>query len=89
MNILEVSQILGVSITIKNTISDDVERKWSATIDDLEVKDGCLIGSATGFGPTPDDALANLCEMVSGATIVLNREGSRLTAKLPTVVSGL
>jgi len=86
MNILEVSQILGVSITIGTTVSDDVERKWHASLEGVDIKEGCLLGSATAFGSTPDEALINLCTVVSGSTVVLHRDGSRLTSKIPNVV---
>jgi|GEM_PF-6805566 hypothetical protein len=65
-NTMELQEFLNMSGTYL-----DIQKDYVA-INNLEVKDGCVLISITGRGKTTEDAIIDLCKRISNRTVVAN-----------------
>ena len=70
MNISEYCDTINVNLVVRRYHNQ--KERWSASIENAEVKqNGCLLG-AYGNGNTPMGAIADYIKQIRGETIVLN-----------------
>lgn len=78
MKIEEFADVIGVDIIITrhnnfNPVTGTPKDKcWTASLKYAEIKEGSILSSQSGRGKTPDEAINNYCEAISGERIILN-----------------
>jgi len=85
MNLKELADIAGKSVNIYGTIKDDNTLIFTASISDIEIKDGPCLISQWGKGKTPEQALQDYAFNIKGETAVSNAfQNDRREFKIPT-----
>jgi len=83
MNIFDYADILNLSMTI--TYHHNQDRRFSAKFDSVEVREGqSMLKSEHGNGVTPEEAIRNYAQILSGAIMIYSAYGDdRFEKKVP------
>lgn len=73
MNIYEFADICNLNLVIKRRTNwHDPKSTWFSHFEYVDVKNGIMLTSTFGNGPTPQDAVADYCRVLQGKEIVLH-----------------
>ncbi len=70
MNINELADLLGVDLIVRRYPNQ--HERWTASFEKCETKDGGMLASEYGNGTSPELAIKNYCELISGKVLVFN-----------------
>lgn len=68
MNIMEYADILNLEIVIRYYPNQDC--RFSTHFDGVELKEGCMLASASGEGETPEKSMADYIRKIAGKLAV-------------------